>query len=230
MEHCPVPPALTRVAYCAQDERLGELDTHPKYGSHRLVLTKMHLQQLLRGSELAGFAAVLMPHQKAVRAGSTASDPVRYCVRNLSALVCLLAVQVAGDGFSLLDRAVLEHNLGAMAQIYSNIPLQELGAVLGLDPDRAEKVSLHTRSSPLLPLSLSLSLLLSLRAHWFVDCGLWTVVLVLAHNRALSPRNLDAYRHFADSGCDDHGGASGGIHRPSRYIANSRALAASPCS
>jgi hypothetical protein len=56
--------------------------------------------------------------------------------------MCASAIspQVAGDGFSLLDRAVLEHNMASLAQIYSNIPLPELGAVLGLEPDRAEKV------------------------------------------------------------------------------------------
>jgi hypothetical protein len=49
-------------------------------------------------------------------------------------------VQVAGDGFSLLDRAVMEHNLISTARVYCNISLAELGAVLSLDADRAEKV------------------------------------------------------------------------------------------
>jgi hypothetical protein len=50
-------------------------------------------------------------------------------------------MQVAGDGYSLLDRAVMEHNLISTARVYSNISLTELGAVLALDADRAEKVA-----------------------------------------------------------------------------------------
>jgi COP9 signalosome complex subunit 4 len=50
-------------------------------------------------------------------------------------------MQVAGDGYSLLDRAVMEHNLISTARVYCNISLAELGAVLALDADRAEKVA-----------------------------------------------------------------------------------------
>jgi hypothetical protein len=60
---------LILICFCCgsvQDERLGELDTHPRYAAHRLVLTKMHREQIIRRAELEGFTAVLMPHQKAV--------------------------------------------------------------------------------------------------------------------------------------------------------------------
>jgi len=49
-----------------QDERLSDLDNTPKYASHRVVLTKMHLEQILKRHELDLFVQALMPHQKAV--------------------------------------------------------------------------------------------------------------------------------------------------------------------
>lgn len=53
--------------FASQDERLSDLDNTPKYGSHRVVLTKMHLEQILKRHELDLFVQALMPHQKAVR-------------------------------------------------------------------------------------------------------------------------------------------------------------------
>jgi hypothetical protein len=70
ISNCVLSQLLRCCASCAlslQDERLGELDTHPRYAAHRLVLTKMHREQIIRKAELEGFTAVLMPHQKAVR-------------------------------------------------------------------------------------------------------------------------------------------------------------------
>lgn len=50
-----------------QDERLDLLDSHPKYASHRVVLTRMHLEQIIKKAELEVFSQALLPHQKAVR-------------------------------------------------------------------------------------------------------------------------------------------------------------------
>lgn len=49
-----------------KDERLADLDNTDKYASHRIVLTKMHLEQIIKKSELDVFVEALMPHQKAV--------------------------------------------------------------------------------------------------------------------------------------------------------------------
>lgn len=48
---------------------------------------------------------------------------------------------MAGDGYSLLERAVIEHNMVSVARVYCNISLAELGTLVALEPDRAEKVS-----------------------------------------------------------------------------------------
>lgn len=54
---------------------------------------------------------------------------------------------MAGDGYSILDRAVMEHNMVAVSRIYHNISFAQLAAVLALEPEKAEKVSvvcIHT--------------------------------------------------------------------------------------
>ncbi|KAK2705791.1 COP9 signalosome complex subunit 4-like [Artemia franciscana] len=79
------------------------------------VLEKMYLERLIRLSELADFEALLQPHQKAV----------------------------SSDGSSILDRAVMEHNLLAISKLYYSIRLDELGALLDVDPNRAEKIASH---------------------------------------------------------------------------------------
>ena len=42
------------------------------------------------------------------------------------------------DGSTVLDKAVLEHNLVAASRLYNNIGIANLGAMLGVDGDRAE--------------------------------------------------------------------------------------------
>jgi len=53
----------------------------------------------------------------------------------------MCTAQVAGDGYSILDKAVMEHNLIAIARIYENISIDEVAAILSLEPEKAEKVS-----------------------------------------------------------------------------------------
>ncbi|KAJ8932493.1 hypothetical protein NQ314_014625 [Rhamnusium bicolor] len=64
-------------------------------------------------SELRDFEALLQPHQKA----STI------------------------DGSTILDRAVIEHNLLSASKLYNNISFEELGALLEIHPSKAEKNS-----------------------------------------------------------------------------------------
>lgn len=44
-------------------------------------------------------------------------------------------------GSSILERAVTEHNLLAASKLYNNITFTELGALLEVDPSRAEKIA-----------------------------------------------------------------------------------------
>ena len=46
-----------------------------------------------------------------------------------------------GDGTTVLDRAVIEHNLAAGSKLYLNIATTELGALLGTSADKAEGIA-----------------------------------------------------------------------------------------
>ncbi|KAJ6006745.1 hypothetical protein N7451_004689 [Penicillium sp. IBT 35674x] len=68
------------------------------------ILEKMFLDRLLTAEEVAAFAKKLAPHQLAVTA----------------------------DGATVLDKAVIEHNLVAASKLYENITADALGSILGL--------------------------------------------------------------------------------------------------
>lgn len=68
------------------------------------ILEKMHLDRLLTPEEVAAFSQKLQPHQLAKTA----------------------------DGSTVLDKAVIEHNLVAASRLYENIKTDALGAILAL--------------------------------------------------------------------------------------------------
>ena len=74
------------------------------------ILEKIFLDRLLSPQEVAAFAANLKEHQLAKTA----------------------------DGSTVLDKAVLEHNLLAVSRLYQNISTEALGTLLGVPADRAE--------------------------------------------------------------------------------------------
>ncbi|XP_015511024.1 COP9 signalosome complex subunit 4 [Neodiprion pinetum] len=79
------------------------------------ILEKMYLDRIIRRTELQGFEALLQPHQKA-------------CTTD-------------GLGSTILDRAVIEHNLLSASKLYNNITFEELGALLEIPPTNAEKIA-----------------------------------------------------------------------------------------
>lgn len=74
------------------------------------ILEKMFLDRLLSPAEVKAFAERLQPHHLAKTA----------------------------DGSTVLDKAVLEHNLLGASKLYNNIGIDQLGELLGVDADRAE--------------------------------------------------------------------------------------------
>ena len=62
----------------------------------------MYLDRLIKRSELQEFESLLQPHQKAL----------------------------TSDGSTILDHAVIEHNLLAASKLYNNITFAGLGALL----------------------------------------------------------------------------------------------------
>ena len=71
------------------------------------------MDRLLTTAEVAAFADTLAPHQKAL----------------------------LEDGSTVLDRAVLEHNLLAASRLYNNVSFEQLGALLGIDARKAERMA-----------------------------------------------------------------------------------------
>jgi len=77
------------------------------------VLEKMYMERLLRRDEVEAFASMLAAHQKAL----------------------------LDDGSTVLDRAVVEHNMLATSKLYANISFDQLGALLGIGADKAERIA-----------------------------------------------------------------------------------------
>lgn len=77
------------------------------------ILEKMYLDRIIRKSEMCSFSEMLAAHQKAT----------------------------TSDGSSILDRAVVEHNLLSASKLYNNITFDELGALLEIEPRKAEKIA-----------------------------------------------------------------------------------------
>eukprot|EP00898_Chlorokybus_atmophyticus_P003583 jgi/Chlat1/4225/Chrsp27S04247 len=77
------------------------------------ILEKVYLERILRPPEVQAFAQTLKPHQLATLA----------------------------DGSTVLERAVIEHNLQAASKLYTNIGFDELGALLGISAEKAEHVA-----------------------------------------------------------------------------------------
>lgn len=77
------------------------------------ILQKVYLERILRKPEIDAFAEELKPHQKAL----------------------------LPDNFTVLDRAMIEHNLLSASKLYTNIRFDELGTLLGIPPNKAEKIA-----------------------------------------------------------------------------------------
>eukprot|EP00967_Tisochrysis_lutea_P147279 scaffold279614_cov32-Tisochrysis_lutea.AAC.2 len=77
------------------------------------VLEKMFMDRILRQDEVEAFAATLADHQKAR----------------------------LEDNSTVLDRAVIEHNMLAISRLYDNISFQQLAELLGIDPAKAERIA-----------------------------------------------------------------------------------------
>lgn len=103
----------------------------------------MLLDRILRPAELKEFESTLKPHQLA-KISQSSNDAVAASngVGNED------DDMTTGEGFStrtgpstVLDRAVLEHNLLASSKIYNNITFSGLGALLDLRPGAAETMA-----------------------------------------------------------------------------------------
>ncbi|KAJ3722904.1 hypothetical protein C8R42DRAFT_578908 [Lentinula raphanica] len=131
----PAGPNRSRVlASLYRDERTTELPTYN-------ILSKMFLDHILRPAEIKEFEGTLKPHQLAKIAISSndrvATSTNDEDIENPSDP--LMSTRTAPA--TVLDRAVMEHNLLASSKIYHNITFRGLGALLDLTPGAAENMA-----------------------------------------------------------------------------------------
>lgn len=107
----------------------------------------MLLDRILRPAEVKEFEATLKPHQLATiaqssndRLAASASDDVVDDTTSSGAGAGEVVSTRIGPS-TVLDRAVLEHNLLASSKIYNNITFHGLGALLDLTPGAAETMA-----------------------------------------------------------------------------------------
>lgn len=87
-------------------------DERSKNLAHFNLLEKMYLDRLIKMVEVVKFEEELKPHQKAMTA----------------------------ESYTVLQKAVLEHNVLALSKIYTNISFDQLTKLLDIPIDRAESL------------------------------------------------------------------------------------------
>ncbi|KAF7301678.1 Constitutive photomorophogenic 8 [Mycena indigotica] len=131
----PAGPNRSRVlASLYRDERTLELPTYN-------VLSKMFLDHILRSTEVKSFEATLKPHQLAKIAISSNDRLASAGQDDDPTSSNEPAISTRTGPSTVLDRAVMEHNLLASSKIYNNITFRGLGALLDLTPGAAETMA-----------------------------------------------------------------------------------------
>ncbi|EST10223.1 Proteasome component (PCI) domain protein [Kalmanozyma brasiliensis GHG001] len=125
----PAGPQRARtLATLMRDERTPSL---PQY----TILSKVFLDRVIRPDEIASFEKLLSPHQIARLAPSSAPGPAS----SSSATADGKAMRHAPS--TVLDRAMIEHNVLSASRLYDNITLAGLGALVDLSPEGAEDIA-----------------------------------------------------------------------------------------
>ncbi|KIK68131.1 hypothetical protein GYMLUDRAFT_36968 [Collybiopsis luxurians FD-317 M1] len=132
----PAGPNRSRVlASLYRDERTAELPTYN-------ILSKMFLDHILRPTEIKEFEGTLKPHQLAKIAISS-NDRVATATNDeeIDSHPSDYPISTRTAPATVLDRAVMEHNLLASSKVYNNITFRGLGALLDLTPGAAENMA-----------------------------------------------------------------------------------------
>ncbi|KAG6333771.1 hypothetical protein ID866_5319 [Astraeus odoratus] len=128
----PAGPNRSRIlASLYRDERSSDLATYN-------ILSKMFLDHILRPVEIKSFERTLKPHQLA-RIAISSNDRLASTVDEDESSEPYTSKRTGPS--TVLDRAVMEHNLLASSKIYNNITFRGLGALLDLSPGAAETMA-----------------------------------------------------------------------------------------
>ncbi|TFK56008.1 hypothetical protein OE88DRAFT_1652571 [Heliocybe sulcata] len=129
----PAGPNRSRVlASLCRDERTADLPTYN-------ILSKMFLDRILRPAEIHEFEGTLKTHQLA-KINMSSNDRLASIADDDDDDEGASISKRKGPS-TVLDRAVLEHNLLASSRIYNNITFRGLGALLDLTPGAAETMA-----------------------------------------------------------------------------------------
>jgi len=79
---------------------------------YTIILEKMYMERVIRKDEVEEFTKTLQPHHLAKMS----------------------------DGNTVLDRAIIEHNILSVSKIYKNISFEEVGNLLGISSEQAETI------------------------------------------------------------------------------------------
>lgn len=131
----PAGPNRSRVlASLYRDERSADLPTYN-------ILSKMFLDHILRSAEIKEFEKTLKQHQLA-EISISSNDRLASANNDDSYDDNSEPATSSRTGPStVLDRAVMEHNLLASSKIYNNITFRGLGSLLDLTPGAAENMA-----------------------------------------------------------------------------------------
>ncbi|KAH9045432.1 hypothetical protein EDB85DRAFT_1906596 [Lactarius pseudohatsudake] len=127
----PAGPNRSRIlSSLYRDERTAELPTYN-------ILSKMFLDHILRPIEVKEFEKTLKSHQLA-KIALSANDRLSSTLEDGDFVE---GASTRTGPTTVLDRAVMEHNVLASSRIYNNITFGGLGALLDLTPGAAETMA-----------------------------------------------------------------------------------------
>lgn len=134
----PAGPNRSRMlATLYRDERAASLDNYN-------MLTKMFLDHIIRPAEVQKFEKTLRPHQLA-KIAQSANDRMASRMTEEDTDTTMadagVAVSTRTGPQTVLDRAVMEHNILSCSNIYNNITFSGLGALLDVTPGAAETMA-----------------------------------------------------------------------------------------
>jgi len=130
----PAGPNRSRMlASLCRDERTAQLPNHN-------ILTKMFLDHILRPAEVKEFEESLKPHQLA-KIGQSSNDRLASAAQADDSIPTDPDASTRTGPSTVLDRAVMEHNLLSCSKIYNNITFSGLGTLLDLAPGAAETMA-----------------------------------------------------------------------------------------
>ncbi|KAN0059698.1 hypothetical protein ACQY0O_008270 [Thecaphora frezii] len=136
----PAGPQRARtLATLIRDERTQSL---PQYN----ILSKVFLDHIIRPHEIQAFEKLLAPHQvaKLAQANVRRSEAAAAAATDDADMTAPAAGASASTRHApstVLDRAMIEHNLLSASRLYDNITLQGLGALLDLSARGAEETA-----------------------------------------------------------------------------------------